>query len=177
ILGTIMISGLQGNFVLLTVGLMGVTEAKAAWMYTIFSLVMGAGGLVVGWISDKVLGPTKIIAITTIVGGVVTGIFVIGHINNVGMYVILICIIGLAIAAISTLIAVILMNAYGSKNFGINFGLIQCGPLVGSFIGPQLAVRTAETFMSIGAVALLMCGGMFLLAGIVLNKEIGKKTF
>lgn len=177
IIFTIMTSGIQGNFVLLTVDIIGTTEANAAWIYTVFSLVMGCGGLIVGWVSDKVLGPVKIIAIASIAGAVMTAVFIFADINSTGMYIVFVAVIGMAIAATSTLIAVVLMNAYGSKNFGINFGLIQCGPLVGSFIGPQLAIRESMTFLTVGAVSLLVAGVLFLISAKALNKEIGKKVF
>ena len=162
---------------MITVDITGVTDANAAWIYTVFSLVMGCSGLVVGGISDKVLGPAKVIAITSIAAALVSGIFIFTNVTSMTMYIIFVSVVGIAIASVSTLIAVILMNAYGSKNFGINFGLIQCGPLIGSFIGPQLAVRESMTFLTVGAIAMLVCGVLFLLAGTVLNKEIGKKVF
>lgn len=174
---TIMTSGIQSNFMMITVDITGVTDANAAWIYTVFSLVMGCSGLVVGGISDKVLGPAKVIAITSIAAALVSGIFIFTNVTSMTMYIIFVSVVGIAIASVSTLIAVILMNAYGSKNFGINFGLIQCGPLIGSFIGPQLAVRESMTFLTVGAIAMLVCGVLFLLAGTVLNKEIGKKVF
>lgn len=175
--GTIMISGIQSNFVMITVDVIGTTEATAAWTYTIFSLVMGCSGLVVGWISDRVLGPAKVISIASFAAVIMSCVFIFANVQSSGMYIVFVVVLGIAIGAITTLIAVILMNAYGSKNFGINFGLIQCAPLIGSFIGPQFAVRDTMMFFNIGTAGLFVCAILFLLAATALNKELGKKVF
>lgn len=177
ITGTVLTSGLQGNFILLTVEIIGTTEANAAWIYTIFSMVMGVGALVVGWISDKVLGPVKIMGIAYLATFVMIVFFILTNAQSTPMYIVFVCIVGLAIAAFSTLIAVVLMNAYGTKNYGINFGLAQIGTLVGSFIGPQLAVRGADMFLTTSAVGVLLCAVILFILAKALNKELGKKVF
>ena len=175
--GTILTSGIQGNFIILTGEITGASEATAAWIYTIFSMIMGISAIVVGGISDKVLGPVKIIAIACLAVFVMTLFFILTNAQSTQMYIVFVAFIGLEVSAFSTLIAVILMRAYGTKNFGINFGLAQVGTLIGSFIGPQLAIRGADTFLIVSAAGVLLCGIVMFILAKALNKELGKKVF
>ena len=175
--GTILTSGIQGNFIILTGEITGASEATAAWIYTIFSMIMGISAIVVGGISDKVLGPVKIIAIACLAVFVMTLFFILTNAQSTPMYIVFVAFIGLEVSAFSTLIAVILMRAYGTKNFGINFGLAQVGTLIGSFIGPQLAIRGADTFLIVSAAGVLLCGIVMFILAKALNKELGKKVF
>ena len=175
--GTILTSGIQGNFIILTGEITGASEATAAWIYTIFSMIMGISAIVVGGISDKVLGPVKIIAIACLAVFVMTLFFILTNAQSTPMYIVFVAFIGLEVSAFSTLIAVILMRAYGTKNFGINFGLAQVGVLIGSSIGPQLAIRGADTFLIVSAAGVLLCGIVMFILAKALNKELGKKVF
>ncbi len=103
--------------------------------------------------------------------------FILTNAQSTPMYIVFVAFIGLEVSAFSTLIAVILMRAYGTKNFGINFGLAQVGTLIGSFIGPQLAIRGADTFLIVSAAGVLLCGIVMFILAKALNKELGKKVF
>ena len=140
-------------------------------------MIMGISAIVVGGISDKVLGPVKIIAIACLAVFVMTLFFILTNAQSTQMYIVFVAFIGLEVSAFSTLIAVILMRAYGTKNFGINFGLAQVGTLIGSFIGPQLAIRGADTFLIVSAAGVLLCGIVMFILAKALNKELGKKVF
>ena len=99
-------------------------------MYTGCLLYKSISAIVVGGISDKVLGPVKIIAIACLAVFVMALFFILTNAQSTPMYIVFVAFIGLEVSAFSTLIAVILMRAYGTKNFGINFGLAQVLSLI-----------------------------------------------
>lgn len=174
----LMLSGMNSNFVMITTDVLGASQEKAAWLFSLFSIIMGCSGLVAGYVSDKVLGPVKITALTLFAGVVMSIIFLFINTQSTALYVLFILIVGIAAGTVSTLIAVILMNAYGSKNFGINFGLIQAAVLISSLVGPQLTVRTTTTtFFVICTVGMLFGAIMLLVTAKAMNKEAGKKIF
>ncbi len=170
------VSGIQSSFVMMTANLLRCTEAKAAWAYSVFAVLMGCSGIVAGFISDKILGPVKITAITAIVAAIALVVFVLIGSDSFTLYMLLVVIIGFAVGTGTTLLAVILMNMYGNKYFGINFGLIQCAMLLSAFVGPQLAVATnVRNFFVVGAVGLVVGAVLFLLVCPIRNKEVGMK--
>lgn len=171
------LSGFQSSFVMLSANATGCTEEKAAWMYSVFAIVMGVCGLVAGWVSDKVLGPLKITAITAIAAAVITVVFVMLGTGGTGLYMVLVVIAGLAFGTGTTLLAVILMSAYGTRYFGIHFGIISVAMVIASYIGPQFAIGDPMKFFMIAAVTMLIGAVLFLLDARVLNKELGRKIF
>lgn len=174
----ILSSGLYSNFIGITTGLLGCSDQKAAWLYSLFTIVMGASGMVIGYISDKLLGPTKSLGLAALITVAGIAVFIATGGNSFVLYVVFIVLAGVAMGSVQALTPNIVMKAWGNKYFGINYGIMLTTLTVGSFVGPQIAVRfSLITFLGVVAIALAVCAALILLSTAVLNKELGKKIF
>lgn len=172
------VAGTQSSFVMLASKVLQCSESTAAWTYSVFAVVMGCSGIVVGYISDKVLGPVKLTAITAFLAVIAIALIIVTGGSSFALFMVFVVIAGIAIGAATTLLAVILMSAYGSKYFGIHMGILQCALLIASFIGPQFAVADpVMNFFYIGGLGMLVGGILFMVNCKVLNKELGRKIF
>lgn len=171
-------AGAQSSFVLMTMNVTGCSDATAAWSYSVFAIIMGCSGLVIGFLSDKLWGPIKWMAYTALVAAAFVTIFVITGSTSFGLYMVFVVILGIAVGTSTTLLAVVLMGAYGTKFFGVNFGIFQFAMLISSYVGPQLAVgENINMFFIVGAIGLIFGAIVFLIGGAVRNKELGFKIF
>ena len=175
---SVFVMGIQSGFVLISANALDISNAKGAWLYTVLAISMGGSGIVVGWISDRVLGPVKIIVTTILLLAIIDALFVIIPGSNYGIYFLLVVMVGVVTGSINTLIPVIFMEAWGNKYFGINFGMFQCAGMIASFIGGQIAIQEPViNFFIIGAVVMIIGAVIFTFSGRALNKELGKKRF
>ena len=171
----ILTSGLYSNFIGMASELLSISDAKAAWLYSLFTLVTGASGIVIGLVSDKLTGPTRALALVLVLTTAAIALFC-G--NSMSLYVVFLVVAGVALGSVQTLTPPIIMNAWGSKYFGITYGIMLTSLTVASFIGAQFSVRYSPVmFLWISAACLLAGGILIFLATFVLNKELGKKIF
>ena len=71
-----------------------------------------------------------------------------------------------------------MMMAWGNKYFGINYGIMLTTLTVGSFIGPQLAVRVSMLqFLGVSGIVMVAAAVLIFASTIFLNKDLGKKVF
>ncbi|MGN0361485.1 MAG: MFS transporter [Bilifractor sp.] len=174
----IMSSGLYSNFIGMASNLLSISDAKAAWLYSLFTLVTGASGIVIGLVSDKLTGPTKALALAFVLTTAAIALFCGAGGNSLPLYIVFLVVAGIAMGSIQTLTPPIIMNAWGNKYFGITYGIMLTSTTVASFIGAQFSVRYSPvTFLWIAAACLLAGGVLIFLATFVLNKELGKKIF
>lgn len=173
-----MSSGLYSNFIGMASNLLSISDAKAAWLYSLFTLVTGASGIVIGLVSDKLTGPTKALALAFVLTTAAIALFCGAGGNSLPLYIVFLVVAGIAMGSIQTLTPPIIMNAWGNKYFGITYGIMLTSMTVASFIGAQFSVRFSPvTFLWIAAAGLLAGGVLIFLATFVLNKELGKKIF
>ena len=174
----ILSSGLYTNFIGMATDLLGISDAKAAWLYSLFTVVVGAAGIVIGFISDKLFGAVKTLSFTCLVGGAAIALFLATGANSLALYVVLLVMAGIGLGAIQSLTPVIMMGAWGNKYFGINYGIMLTTLTVSSFIGPQIAVRyPVTTFLSVSLIAMLVAAVLIFFSAMAVNKEVGKKIF
>ena len=171
-------AGAQGAFIPMAMSVTGCSEASAASSYSVFAILMGCSGLVIGFLSDKFWGPIKWVAFTAMASAA----FVVGFIftgnTSYSLFMIFVVILGIAVGSSTTLLAVILMKAFGNKHFGVNFGIFNFAVLISSYIGPQLAVsEKINSFFIVGTAGLIIGAILFLLGGVARNKETGIKLF
>ena len=156
----------------------GCTEASAASSYSIFAILMGCSGLVIGFLSDKFWGPIKWVSFTAIVAAAFIFIFVFTGNTSYSLFVIFVVVLGITVGSSTTLLAVILMKAFGNKYFGVNFGIFNVAMLISSYVGPQLAVsENINVFLGVGAAGLVIGAILFLIGGVSRNKETKIKLF
>lgn len=171
-------AGAQGAFVPMAISVTGCSEASAAASYSLFAIIMGCSGLVIGFLSDKCLGPVKWIALTALVTAAFVAVLVLTGSTSYGVFMVFVVVLGIAVGTGTTLLAVVLMGAYGTKYFGVTFGIFSVAMLVSSYVGPQLAVgETITPFLIVGAAGLVVGSIMFLFGEKARNKEMGAKVF
>ena len=171
-------AGAQGAFIPMAMSVTGCTEASAASSYSIFAILMGCSGLVIGFLSDKFWGPIKWVSFTAIVAAAFIFIFVFTGNTSYSLFVIFVVVLGITVGSSTTLLAVILMKAFGNKYFGVNFGIFNVAMLISSYVGPQLAVsENINVFLGVGAAGLVIGAILFLIGGVSRNKETKIKLF
>lgn len=171
-------SGLYSNFIGMVSELLGVSDSTAAWLYSLFTLVMGGSGILLGYISDKLFGPTKSLALCCLLTAIAIGVFLVTGGNSYALFIAFIVIAGTALGAMQALTPNIMMLAWGNKYFGINYGIMLTALTVGSFIGPQLAVRISMLqFLAVSGVVMVVAAVLIFASTMFLNKDLGKKVF
>lgn len=171
-------SGLYSNFIVMVSDLLGVSSSTAAWLYSLFTLVMGGSGIVLGYISDKLFGPTKSLAICCLLTAAAIGLFLATGGNSYVLFVAFIVIAGMALGSVQALTPNIMMMAWGNKYFGINYGIMLTTLTVGSFIGPQLAVRFSMIeFLGVAGILMVVAAVLIFASTVFLNRDLGKKVF
>lgn len=170
--------GAQGAFIPMAMAVTGCSEVSAAASYSVFAVIMGCSGLVIGFLSDKFFGPVKWIALTAIVAAAFVIVFVVSGNISYTLFMVFVVVLGITVGTSTTLLAVVLMGAYGNKHFGVNFGIFSVAILISSYIGPQLAVgENMNYFFIVGAVGLIVGAVIYLLGEKLRNKETGVKLF
>ena len=178
IAGAIFMTGYQGNAILFTQDAVGCSASQAAWTYSLFLIVMGIAGLVLGFVSDKYLGPVKTQAFFYLGTGAALILFFVCGSNDFWAFLLMLLVFAFSAGASQALLPTLVMDAFGGKYFGILFGFFLAGVSIGSVIGPQFTTRySADQFLTWGIGFTIVCGVLFLLAIPVLNKELGKKKF
>lgn len=171
-------AGAQGAFIPMAMAVTGCSEVSAAGSYSVFAVIMGCSGLVIGFLSDKIFGPIKWMAFTAIVAAAFVGVFIVSGSISYTLFMVFVVVLGIAVGTCTTLLAVVLMGAYGNKFFGVNFGIFNVAMLVSSYVGPQLAVgENIRNFFIVGAAGLVVGAVIFLIGERVRNKEVGIKLF
>ena len=178
IAGATFMTGYQGNAILFTQDAVGCSASQAAWTYSLFLIVLGIAGLVLGFVSDKYLGPAKTQAFFYLGTGAALILFFVCGSNDFWAFLLMLLVFAFAFGASQALLPTLVMDAFGGKYFGILFGFFLAGASIGSVIGPQFTTRySADQFLTWGIGFTIVCGVLFLLAIPVLNKELGKKKF
>lgn len=178
IAGATFMTGYQGNAILMTQDAIGCSPATAAWVYSFWLIVLGIAGLVLGMQSDKWTGPIKTQVIYYILTALALLLYLVTGSDDFWAFMVAVFCFALAAGSSQALLPTLIMDAFGSKYFGILFGFILAAASVGSIIGPQLTTRfSANAFMTWGIGLELICAALLLLAIPVLNKELGRKQF
>lgn len=171
-------AGAQGAFIPMAMAVTGCSEVSAAGSYSLFAVIMGCSGLVIGFLSDKIFGPIKWMSFTAFAAAAFVAIFIMTGNISYTFFMVFVVVLGIAVGTSTTLLAVVLMRAYGNKFFGVNFGIFNIAMLVSSYVGPQLAVgENIQNFFIVGAAGLIVGAAIFLIGERIRNKEAGVKLF
>lgn len=178
IIGGSITAGFQGNAIMLMQDTIGISSAQAAWVYSLWLIVLGGAGMVLGYMSDKWTGPLKTMGIWYFVMAAALLLYAVLGSDDYWAFMVFIIAFAFAGGANQALLPTFTMDAFGGRQFGIIYGIILAAVSVGGVIGPQLAVRfDGDTFLNICLGIALVYGVLLLLTASVLNKEIGKKLF
>ncbi len=139
---------------------LGVDEMTGAWILSAITVGCAIGNFFGGAVCDR-LGPMKTLAIAAGIN-VVMGIML----GTIGLTSLLIWGIGLTILSVTygsltTIMPVVVMNLFGEKHFGVNYGLMGCHAMIVTTIAPQMSIMPNMTK------AMFICAG-FALIGMIL---------
>lgn len=156
----------------------GVTAAKAAFLVSVFTISAGVGGVVVGFVSDKI-GPYKTTMILGVADGILLGILAITGAGSYMAFAVIVTIQGFTYNGITTLNPVMMTDSYRDKDIGTTMGLMGIAIIIVGIIGPQLGLSVPFIPMLIVCAVLSIIGGVLaLVARNSLNryyvKELGE---
>lgn len=163
--------GFSANMSLLAANNYGVDSAAGAWFYTLFAIGMGVGALIIGFFSDR-FGPLTTIGVGSAVVAIVFAGLLFEGFTSTNVFLAVIAVAGVVFGGVQSVLPNVLMTAWGSVNFGVNFGLMGLSGALAGFIGGQLAVGAdAQLFIMVGALtAVVGCGAAFLARGAINRK-------
>ena len=168
--------GFSSNMSLLAATSYGVDSATGAWFYTVFALGMGFGALIVGVISDR-FGPLATIGAGSLIAAAGLLALVLEGLQSTSIFLIVIVFAGVILGGSQTVLPNVLMTAFGTKNFGINFGILMLAAAIASFTGSQLAVLIAPSDLFIFGIITSTVGGLVaFLTRVVINRRFGFKV-
>lgn len=178
IAGATISNGFQGNAIMIMQDAVGISAAQAAWVYSLWMIVLGAAGVLLGYMSDKWTGPLKTMSIWYIVTAAALLLFAVTGSNDFWAFMVFIIAFAFAGGSYQSLLPTFVMDAFGGRQFGIIYGIILAAAAIGGVIGPQLAVRfAADSFLNVCMILAVVFALLLLLAAKVFNKETGKKLF
>lgn len=116
-----------------------ITAAQAALTVSLFNIGAGAGGVVVGFVSDRI-GPFKTTMLLGIIDGILLIIMAVIGAGSFSAFVVIATIQGFTYNGLTTLNPIMTTDAYGQKDLGINMGLIGISIIIVGIIGPQVGL-------------------------------------
>ena len=156
ILGFILVclitSAFMSNLPLMVQTSTGISEMQSATMVSAYSIALGVGGIIFGFLADR-FGLFKMIYITAAAMFVIPLVVALFAIENVTAWYILTVLVGGACGCYSTMMAALTMNCFGARNFGVNYGIVGVASMIHTAIAPQVsASMSASTTLIIFAV-------------------------
>lgn len=131
--GLMMISNCRG-----LVTALGAEVTLAATAVTILALFNAIGRVACGWISDK-LGRVNTLTAMICVG--IVGLFVVSIAKTPSVFIVGICLVGLAFGSFMGVYPGFCAEQFGPKNNGVNYGIMFIGFALAGIVGPQILQR------------------------------------
>ncbi len=152
-----------GNVLVTDIAVLGekifnVSEMDSAWVVSGFSLGVGLGGILIGWISDKI-GPYKTTYLLGLFSGVILLVFgiLLGH--NFMAYAIVCIIQGVTYGGMTTLNPIMITDSYDIKDLGTMMAIMAISYGIVGAVGPQLGLSVSFIPMIIICAVLCILGG------------------
>lgn len=140
-------------------GVYNATPAQAAYGVSLFNIAAGIGGVVVGFVSDKI-GPFMTTVILGILDGILLAALAVIGAGSLTAFLVILAIQGFTYNGITTLNPVMSTDAFGQKDLGICIGFMGIPIMAVGFVGPQLGLSVPFVPM-IGICAVLsVIGGI-----------------
>ena len=131
--GLMMISNCRG-----LVTALGAEVTLAATAVTILALFNAIGRVACGWISDK-LG--RVNTLTAMIWVGIVGLFVVSIAKTPSVFIVGICLVGLAFGSFMGVYPGFCAEQFGPKNNGVNYGIMFIGFALAGIVGPQILQR------------------------------------
>ncbi len=120
-----------------------ITPQAAAVVVGLLALFNTGGRVGWGWISDKI-GRYPVVVILFILGGL--GMSAMTQVAGYYPLVAMVALIGLCYGGFMALIAPFTADFFGTKNLGVNFGIMFLTVAVAAYVGPLLAATAKQTY-------------------------------
>jgi len=135
-----------------------ISSGQSSWFATAFGIGAGIGGLVIGFISDK-LGPYR----TTFWLGIIDGVLLLAlaavGLNSYMIFFVICVIQGFTYNGMTTLNPIMLTDSYSPKDIGTTMGFMGISYFVVGVIGPQLGLVVPFVPFMLICAALSIIGG------------------
>ena len=158
----LMIGGMamSSNVSLMAQSALGIGATKGAAYGTIFFVGSGIGGIISGLLTDKLGGGKALLALCAL-SFIFVGIYLTVGQGVSFLFALVVVFVGIGYGGMGTAMAVITMNSWGEKHFGVNMGFVGIAGMISALVGPLVAgaaeVNTTLTVILIvnvmGAVA------------------------
>ncbi|MBU0534438.1 MAG: OFA family MFS transporter [Candidatus Omnitrophica bacterium] len=142
----------------------GYTTIQSAFILTILAIANGLGRIMFGIISDK-FGRIKIL--TMLFGFIGISMLLLYYINSILSLSVIVFMIGICFGGFLSVYPPTTADYFGTKNFGINYGLVFLGYGAGCFIGPWLG-GTAQDITGNYLVSFTTAGILALVGGAII---------
>ncbi len=137
----------------------GASGADGAWVASAFAIGAGAGGVVIGYISDKI-GPYKTTCYLGIIDGILLLILILIGTDNFMFFGVMCAIQGFTYNGMTTLNPVMLTDSYAAEDLGITMGCMAIAYTVVGVAGPQLGLVVAFVPMVVICAVFSIIGGL-----------------
>jgi MFS family permease len=135
-----------------------VSEMDSAWVVSAFGIGAGLGGIVIGFLSDKI-GPYR----TTFWLGIIDGILLLGFVllgaDNFMAFGVICVVQGFTYNGMTTLNPIMITDAYSAKDLGTMMGFVAISYAVVGAVGPQIGLSMPFVPMIICCAVLSVVGG------------------
>ena len=148
------------NIPYLAEGNYGVSAAESAWVVSAFSIGAGIGGIVVGFVSDKI-GPYKTTFLLGIFDGIVLAILAAFGAESFILFAIICIVQGATYNGITTLNPIMVTDSYLAKDIGTVMAFTGLAIIIVGVIGPQMGLSLPFIPM------LVVCAGLSIVGGIL----------
>lgn len=153
-----------------------IDAAQAALTVSLFNIGAGAGGVVVGFVSDRI-GPFRTTMLLGVIDGILLAIMAVIGSGSFIAFIVIATVQGFTYNGLTTLNPIMTTDAYGQKDLGINMGLIGVSIIIVGIAGPQFGLMLPFVPMLGICAVLSVAGGILaILASRSLNKYYKDKN-
>ena len=147
------------NIPYLAEGTYGVGPVESAWVVSAFSVSAGIGGIVVGFLSDKI-GPYRTTVYLGIFDGIVLFILALIGAENFMLFAVICIIQGFTYNGITTLNPIIATDTYASRDLGTMMAFSAIATAIVGIAGPQFGLEVPFVPMIAISAVLSILGGI-----------------
>lgn len=135
-----------------------VGEMDSAWVVSAFGIGAGLGGIVIGFISDKI-GPYRTTFLLGIVDGILLGLFAVIGAKSFMAFAVICVVQGFTYNGMTTLNPIMVTDSYSVKDMGTVLGVLGLSYSIVGAIGPQLGLSMPFIPMIMACAVLSIIGG------------------
>jgi OFA family oxalate/formate antiporter-like MFS transporter len=125
--------------------LIKLTPQSAAVVVGLLAIFNTGGRVCWGWISDKI-GRYPVVVVLFILGG--AGMGAMTMVNSYYPFISVVAVLGLCYGGFMALIAPFTADFFGTRNLGVNFGIMFLTVAIAAYVGPLLAAMAKQAYGS-----------------------------